>query len=105
MNAMLNLAELVANERAMLRQNWGWFVTLGVILAVMGFAGLVFVGLMTLVAVVFIGWMFLIGGILEVGHATMRKGWQGFWLDLLSGLLTGLAGLFILLRPAAVPAC
>jgi len=101
MKAMLNLAELVAHERAMLRSNWGWFVALGVILAVMGFAGLVFVGMMTLVAVLFIGWMFLIGGVLEVAHAVIRKGWQGFWLDLLSGILTGLAGLFILLRPAA----
>jgi len=99
MKGMLNLAQLVSDERAMLRRNWGWFVVLGTILAVMGFAGLVFVGLMTLVAVVFTGWMFLIGGILEVGHAILRKGWRGFWLDLLSGILTGLAGLFILLRP------
>ena len=44
MNAMLNLAHLVAEERAMLRSNWGWFVALGVILAVMGVAGLIFVG-------------------------------------------------------------
>ena len=47
----------------------------------------------------FVGWLFLIGGILEVGHAIVRKGWQGFWLDLISGILTGVAGLFILLRP------
>ena len=101
MNGMLNLAQLVAHERAMLRSNWGWFVGLGVVLTVMGIAGLVFVGAMTLVAIVLIGWLFLVGGVLEVGHAIMRKGWQGFWLDLLSGILTGLVGLFILLRPAA----
>ena len=47
--------------------------------------------------------MFLIGGVLEVGHAIFRKGWQGFWLDLLSGVLTLVAGLFILLRPVEGP--
>jgi uncharacterized membrane protein HdeD (DUF308 family) len=99
MNAMLNLAHLVAEERAMLRKNWGWFVALGVILAVMGIAGLIFVGALTLLAVVFVGWMFLIGGILEVAHAILRKGWQGFWLDLISGVLTALAGLFIVVHP------
>ena len=49
---------------------------------------------------IFIGWMFLDRrASSEVGHAIFRKGWQGFWLDLLSGVLTLVAGLFILLRP------
>lgn len=100
MNGLLNLAHLVAEERAMLRKNWGWFVALGVIMAIGGFVGLVFASLATLLAVVFIGWMFLVTGILEVAHAIARKGWQGFWLDLLSGIITALAGLFILMRPA-----
>jgi uncharacterized membrane protein HdeD (DUF308 family) len=99
MNSLFNLAQLVAEERAMLRRNWGWFVALGVVLTVMGIAGLVFVGALTLVAVIFVGWMFLVGGVLEIAHAIIRKGWQGFWLDLISGVLTTLAGLFILLRP------
>lgn len=99
MNALFNLAQLVAEERAMLRRNWGWFVGLGVVLTIMGLAGLVFVGALSVVTVIFVGWMFLIGGALEVGHAILRKGWQGFWLDLLSGALTLVAGLFILLRP------
>ena len=99
MNAMLNLAQLVADERAMLRRNWGWFVGLGVLLTLLGVAGLIFVGALTVVTVIFVGWLFLLGGVLEVAHAVIRKGWQGFWLDLVSGLLTGLAGVFILLRP------
>src|SRR5262245_41467839 len=99
MNGLLNLAQLVNDERAMLRRNWRWFVAVGVLLTVLGFAGLVFVGFTTVFTVVFLGWLFLIGGILEVAHAIFRKGWQGFWLDLLSGLLTGVAGLFLLMRP------
>jgi uncharacterized membrane protein HdeD (DUF308 family) len=99
MNALFNLAQLAAEERAMLRRNWGWFVALGVVLTIMGIVGLLFAGALSVVTVIFVGWMFLIGGTLEVGHAIFRKGWQGFWLDLLSGALTLVAGLFILLRP------
>ena len=99
MNSLFNLAQLAAAERTMLRRNWGWFVAIGAVLAFMGFVGLVFAGALSVITVIFVGWMFLIGGVLEVGHAVFRKGWQGFWLDLLSGVLTLLAGLFILLRP------
>ena len=99
MNGLLNLAELVAEERTMLRKSWGWFVALGVVLAILGVAGLIFVGMATLFTVVFVGWMFLIGGILEIAFAIARTGWQGFWLDLFSGIITALAGVFILMRP------
>lgn len=100
MNGLLNLAHLVAEERAMLRKNWGWFVALGVIMTIGGIAGLVFAALTTLLTIVFVGWIFLVTGLLEVVHAIARKGWQGFWLDLFSGIITALAGLFILMRPA-----
>jgi uncharacterized membrane protein HdeD (DUF308 family) len=99
MNALFNLAQLVAEERAMLRRNWGWFVAIGVVLTMLGIAGLAFAGVITLGAVLFLGWMFLVGGVIEIINAVIRKGWQGFWLDLLSGVLTLIAGVFILLHP------
>ncbi|MBA4064180.1 MAG: HDED protein [Isosphaera sp.] len=100
MNALLNLSALFAEEREMLRRNWGWFVALGVLFVAAGVAGLAFVGLTTLFTVVFVGWCFLVSGVVGVVHAVVRKGWSGFLLDLLSGLLTAVAGLFILLHPA-----
>ncbi len=100
MNALLNLSALVAGERDMLRRNWGWFVALGVLFVLAGVAGLAYAGLTTLVTVVFVGWCFLISGAVEVVHAVVRKGWSGFLFDLLSGLVTAVAGLFILLHPA-----
>ncbi len=96
---MLNLGVLLADELAMLRRNWGWYFALGLLFTVLGVAGLAYAGLATLLSVLFVGWAFLIAGSAEVIHAIIRKGWSGFWLDLLSGLITTLAGLFILLRP------
>ena len=34
-------------------------------------------------------------------HAVVRKGWRGFWLDLISGVLTAFAGLLVVLHPVA----
>lgn len=99
MNTLLNLASLEVGERQMLRQSWGTFVALGALFTVLGVVGLVFVGLATLVTVLFVGWAFAIAGFASVIHAIIRKGWSGFWLDLLSGLVTGLAGVFIIMHP------
>jgi uncharacterized membrane protein HdeD (DUF308 family) len=99
MTSLLNLAALVAEERTMLRKNWGWFVGLGVLFVLLGIAGLVFVGLATLVSVLFVGWAFVIAGIAEIANAIFRKGWSGFWLDLIVGIVTVMAGLFIVVQP------
>ena len=101
MTGMLNLATIIAEERERIRRAWGGFVVVGVLLTVLGIAGLVFVGATTLLSVLFVGWFFLIGGAAEVIHAIIRKGWSGFWLDLVSGVITTLAGLFIVLHPLA----
>jgi uncharacterized membrane protein HdeD (DUF308 family) len=98
---LLNLATLETGERRMLRQSWGTFVALGALFTVLGVVGLIFVGLATLVTVLFVGWAFAIAGLAGVAHAIIRKGWSGFWLDLLSGLVTGLAGVFIIMHPLA----
>ncbi len=99
MNSLLNLGSLPAGEHKMLRQSWGTFVGLGVLFTLLGAAGLVYAGLATLVTVLFVGWTFAIAGLAAVAHAIIRKGWSGFWLDLLCGLVTGIAGVFIIMHP------
>ena len=99
MTGMLNLSMLVADERERLRRGWAGFVLIGALLVALGIVGIVFAGVFTYLTVVFIGWFFLIGGTAEVIHAIVRKGWSGFWLDLISGVITALAGLFIVMHP------
>ncbi len=99
MNSLLNLANLVAEERDMLRKSWGWFVALGILFTLLGVAGLVYAWTATIVTILFIGWSFVIGGFAEALHAVFRRGWSGFWLDLLSGLITGIAGILIVQHP------
>jgi uncharacterized membrane protein HdeD (DUF308 family) len=101
MTGMLNLASIIAEEREKLRRAWGGFVALGVLLAVLGVLGIAFAFVFTMLMVLLIGWFFLIGGVAEAVHAIMRKGWSSFWLDLISGLITAVAGMLIVLHPFA----
>jgi len=43
-----------------------------------------------------LGWLFLIGGFVQIFHAFSTKGWSEFFLDLLMGVLGGWLGLFSL---------
>jgi uncharacterized membrane protein HdeD (DUF308 family) len=99
MTGMLNLPMLVDDEREKLRRGWGGFVLLGCLLVALGFVGLVFAWLLTYISVLFIGWAFIIGGAAEVIHAIIRKGWSGFLIDFISGIITTVVGVLILSCP------
>jgi uncharacterized membrane protein HdeD (DUF308 family) len=46
-----------------------------------------------------IGWLMIFGGVMEAVHAFSTKAWGGFFLDLLTGLLYVLGGLFLVMNP------
>ena len=48
------------------------------------------------------GWLLIIGGVLEGVHAFWReKGWGGFFIDLLTGILYVVVGFMLVANPAA----
>jgi len=78
---------------------WGWFVALGVILILAGVFALGDVVAFTLISVIFIGAMLLAGGIFQVIHAFMTKGWSDFFLNLLMGVVYVVGGFLIMQEP------
>lgn len=84
-----------------LKRNWGWFLTLGIALLVLGAIALGASVAMTIVSMVLLGWLLIIGGILEGVHAFWReRAWGGFFIDLLTGVLYVVVGFMILANPA-----
>lgn len=84
-----------------LRQRWGWFLALGIVLIVLGTVAVGSAVLMTLATMVFIGWLMIIGGLMQVVHAFATKSWGGFFIDLLSGILYVVVGFMIIANPGA----
>jgi uncharacterized membrane protein HdeD (DUF308 family) len=78
--------------RQEIARHWGWFLTLGILLALAGMAAIAFPFLSTIAAKIAIGWIFLVAGVFEVIHAFYVKRWAGFFWNLLIGLLYIVAG-------------
>lgn len=84
-----------------LRQRWGWIVGLGIVLVVLGTVALGSAVFVTLATMVFFGWLMVFGGLLQSAHAFATRGWSGFFIDMLAGLLSLVVGFLIVTHPAA----
>src|SRR5271167_129584 len=94
------IAEL-RHELNALRGNWLWFVVLGVALVALGIIALGSVAIAALAAALAIGTLLLLGGAAEAIGAFWCRGWSGFFLQLLSGVLSIVVGLLFLRAPAS----
>ena len=47
-------------------EKWGWFLALGIVLILVGIAAICFPFVSTVAAKIFLGWLFLIGGVMMI---------------------------------------
>ncbi len=96
-------ADLPARERilAYVAERRAWFLVLGVVLLLLGVAAVVFPILMTVAVKTLLGWLFMIGGLVQVLHAFSTQKWSGFAFDVLLGALYLAAGAYLAFVPMA----
>ncbi len=82
-----------------LRGRWAWFVALGAVLILLGTVVLGSVVIASLAVAVVIGALILFGGVAESIGAFWCRRWSGFFLHLLSGVLSIVIGLLFLRQP------
>ena len=92
------MAEL-RQQMTALRGNWLWFVLLGGGLIVLGVISLGAVAVASLATAVAIGALLLGSGVAEMIGAFWCRGWGGFLLQLLSGVLSVVVGALFLRAP------
>lgn len=68
-------------------------------LIILGVAAIAFPLLTTIAAKIALGWLFLIGGVVQIAHAFSTRQWSEFFFDLLVGLLYLIAGGWLALFP------
>ncbi|WP_439363133.1 HdeD family acid-resistance protein [Bradyrhizobium sp. DASA03005] len=81
------------------KTHWKAFLFEGILLAVLGIAALVLPPLASLATAIFLGWMFLIGGIGGLIATYWARSTPGFWWSLISAALAVLTGMLLLARP------
>lgn len=81
------------------RSHRTWFFVIGILLIICGTIVLGYTFEMTIVSMVFLGWLLVIGGVIEVVHGFARHEWDGFFINLLAGILYAIAGVLIIAEP------
>lgn len=84
-----------------IRHKWGWFLILGIALVVLGAVALGVPLLATLTSVLFFGWLVAFGGLFEAVAAFAARKWSGFFLHLLSSVLSIVVGALMVTHPGA----
>jgi uncharacterized membrane protein HdeD (DUF308 family) len=87
---------VLRHELSALRGNWVWFLILGISLVVLGTVAIGSAVFVTFATVIFFGALLMTGGIIEVLGSFWTRNWSGFFLHLLSGVLSIVIGLFFL---------
>jgi uncharacterized membrane protein HdeD (DUF308 family) len=82
-----------------LRRNWGWLLTLGICLIVLGTVAISYAEIVTLSSVVVFGALLAVGGVIEIVHAFRVRSTSGALLHLLAAVLSIVAGFLMMTEP------
>jgi uncharacterized membrane protein HdeD (DUF308 family) len=97
-------ANVPSAEMECLRKSCFWLLALGALLIVVGIVAISSSFIATLATVIMVGTLLMIGGAVEIVDAFLGRGWRGFWLHLLAGILYLVLGFFLVQRPLAAAA-
>jgi uncharacterized membrane protein HdeD (DUF308 family) len=78
---------------------WGWFLALGILVAILGVAAIVRSVAATVASMLFFGWLLVLAAGIEIAQAVLVGHWAGFFQHLLAAILFGIAGLLLVMRP------
>jgi uncharacterized membrane protein HdeD (DUF308 family) len=91
-----NSTAMESKIKKTLGEHWRLFLIEGVILLVLGASAIIVPQLASLAVAVFLGWLFLIGGIAGLVTTLVGRQAPGFWWALLSAIVTIVAGVLLI---------
>ncbi len=78
---------------------YGWLLSLGIFNIVLGFLAVTFTSLATFAAVVYLGWLFMLSGLVMIYFAYRIRETGGHWSFVVFGVLAFVCGFFLLIHP------
>jgi uncharacterized membrane protein HdeD (DUF308 family) len=91
-----DLDEIRRGVMASLHEHWKLYLAEGIILIILGLASVAVPALGTLAVTIFLGWVFLISGVVGLFTTLWTRGVPGFWWALASAILGILVGLLLI---------
>jgi uncharacterized membrane protein HdeD (DUF308 family) len=87
------------NLQTAVQKHWRALLIEGILLIALGLGAIIVPSLASLAVTIFLGWLFLIGGLAELALLVWARRTPGFWWSLLSALLLIGAGIILIVRP------
>jgi len=84
-----------------LRHKWGWLLTLGIVMVIVGIIAMIVTPAATIASVLILSWLLVFSGIAETIYAFRIHKWGGLFLHLIGGLLGVFIGLVAVTHPVA----
>ena len=81
------IEKMQAAVGATVKAHWKAFLFEGIVLAILGLAAMIVPPLASLAVTIFLGWMFLISGVVGLAMTFWARGMPGFWWSLISAAL------------------
>jgi uncharacterized membrane protein HdeD (DUF308 family) len=91
----------ISQEAAALREHWLAYLIEGILLVVLGAAAIVVPSWATLTVTIFLGWLFLLSGLVGLITTFWLKRAPGFWWSLLSAVLAVVVGALLIGWPVS----
>src|SRR5258708_38004894 len=79
-----------------IREHWTLFLIEGIVLVVLGLLAIIIPPIATIAVTIFLGWLFLISGVVGLVTTFWARHAPGFWWSLLSAVLAIAAGIVLL---------
>ena len=94
-----DIADLQLKLQTAVRRHWRALLIEGILLVILGLAAIVIPSFASLAVTIFLGVLFLIGGLVELALLVWTQKTPGFWWSLLSAVLAAGAGIVLIARP------
>jgi len=94
-------SEIAERTRESIRKHRTLFLIQGIIMVILGLVAVAEPQVATLAIDIFVGWLFVIGGIVRLVATFQSRGAPGFWWSILTGILAIIVGLILVANPFA----
>jgi uncharacterized membrane protein HdeD (DUF308 family) len=83
-----------------IHMHWGWFLSIGILLTILGVLAIGASTLVTLASMLYFGVLMIIGGVVQAVNAIKTRKGGGFLINALSAILYLIIGVILVLHPA-----
>ena len=99
MNTEIQQAPVFGNLLGEIHEKWGWMLALGIAFILLGTIGLGMTFALTMVSMVFFGFLMLFGGVFQLVQALGCRGWKSIALHVLVAIAYLIGGVIIIANP------